>query len=199
MPPSPKSDEARDDLAGDYALMAGIRSRDESALSALYDRYSPLVYAHCLRVLGDPGEAEDLLIDIFWELWDRGDRYDAARGRPLAHILGLTRSRATDRLRARRSRKRIAGVASGPESQLENEAASEPPADSHSIVVEQQKRVTAAMAQLPADQRQALELAFYDAMSHSEVAAKLGQPLGTVKSRIRQALISLRGLLGRNE
>ena len=90
----------------DLPLMAAIRAGDESAFSTLYTRYSGMVYALCLRMLQDAGQAEDCLVDIFWELWERRDRYDASRGRPLPHILGLARSRATDRLRSRQVLKR---------------------------------------------------------------------------------------------
>jgi RNA polymerase sigma-70 factor (ECF subfamily) len=179
----------------DFALMAGIRSRDPSALSAFYERYGGVVYGVCLRALRDPGEAEDLLIEIFWELWERGERFDASRGSPVGHVLGLARSRVVDRLRSRKSRDRAATDGSHAlQAVFAARMRSEGPLVS-AILAEQRVRVTGALKALPPDQRQALEMAFFDAMSHSEVAEKLQQPVGTVKSRIRQALIHLRGTL----
>jgi len=181
--------------ADDYALMAGVRARDARTLAALFDRYSGLVYGLCIRALRDPRDAEDLLIDIFAELWERGDRYDAARGSPVGHIMGLARSRVVDRLRSRRS-----ASAAGMRGAANVEAASNivgaevGPLEA-AINAEQRARVVAALDTLPADQRQALELAFFEALTHAEVAQRLLQPLGTVKSRIRQALIQLRNLL----
>src|SRR3954469_11883338 len=91
----------RQGLDDDYLLMEGIARRDPSALSRLYDRHSPVVYALCLRILRDPGMAEDTLIDVFQEIWQKADRYNAGRGTPTAYLLTLTRSRALDRARMR--------------------------------------------------------------------------------------------------
>lgn len=178
---------------GDYALMAAIRVRDEGALAELYDRYAGLVYAVCLRTLGDAGEAEDLLIDIFWELWERGERYDPQRGKPVSHILGLTRSRAIDRLRVRRTAAHIRGEEIGEEAVAQESVSNTPPAAA--ALAEERERVRRALSNLADEQREVLELAFFNAKSHSEIARSLGQPLGTVKSRIRQAMINLRSLL----
>jgi RNA polymerase sigma-70 factor (ECF subfamily) len=179
----------------DYALMAAVRERDQSALAALYDKYQAVVYAACLRSLRDKQEAEDLLVDIFWELWDRADRFDQTRGRPLAYILGLTRSRVVDRLRASRSRLRLQQPMDG-DHQPDGRADESLPPPSAASLAEQRQRVTRAMEVLSPDQREALELAFFDGLSHGEVAQKLNQPLGTVKSRIRQGLIRIRQILG---
>lgn len=185
--------------ADDYALMIKVRGRDAAALAALFDRYSGMVYGLCLRGLRDPRDAEDLLIEVFTELWTRGDRYDPGRGSPVGHLIGLARSRLVDRLRSRR-----AGIRAGTqgaadvETALHVEGSAPGPLDS-AINAEQQILVARAVAALSADQRQALELAYFEALSHTEVAQRLGQPLGTVKSRIRQALIQLRQALGRED
>ena len=181
----------------DYALMAGVRARNPVALAALYDRYSAAVYGFCLRALANPGDAEDLLVDIFSELWERGDRYDPNRGSPIGHIMGLARSRTIDRLRSRRS---AANAGMDGRAQLESAADLRGreigPLDAASGA-EQAGNVVAALQSLTPDQRQALELAYFESLSHSEIAQRLGQPLGTVKSRIRQALLQLRDKLGR--
>ena len=155
----------------DYALMASIRSRDSRAFAALYDRYSSTVYGLCLRALHDPRDAEDLLIDIFSEIWERGDRFDPTRGSPVGYVMGLSRSRLVDRLRSRRSAAQ-AGLsgAAGVESASNLQGADPGPLDS-AMDAEQRLKVTAAMGMLTPDQRQALELAYFDALSHTEVAA----------------------------
>jgi RNA polymerase sigma-70 factor, ECF subfamily len=196
------SEQAIESVAGptdDYALMIGVRDRDAAALAALFDRYSGMVYGLCLRGLRDRRDAEDLLIDVFTELWTRGDRYDPCRGSPVGHLIGLARSRLVDRLRSRRAgaRARTQGAAEV-ETASDVEGSAPGPLDS-AINAEQQARVAQALAALPVDQRQALELAYFEALSHTEVAQRLGQPLGTVKSRIRQALIQLRQALGRQD
>lgn len=182
--------------ADDFALMQGIRARDAASLGKLYDRYSGAVYGLCLRALHDSRDAEDLLVDIFAELWERGDRFDPSRGSPIGHIMGLARSRVIDRLRSRRSAgKARFNTAADVDAAVELRETGLGPLDS-AINTEQRSKVVNAMQSLPPDQRQALELAFFEALSHSEVAERLGQPLGTVKSRIRQALLHLRTYFG---
>jgi RNA polymerase sigma-70 factor (ECF subfamily) len=195
----PDINQAAPLTGNDYALMAGICARDSASLAALYERYSGAVYGLCLRALTDPRDAEDLLIDIFAEIWERGDRYDPDRGSPIGHIMGLARSRVIDRLRSRRSAAK-AGLDGRVQVEPETDIRSnqDGPLDS-AIGAEQAGNVVAALQTLSPDQRQALELAFFEAMSHSEIAERLGQPLGTVKSRIRQALIQMRTALGQTD
>jgi len=181
----------------DYALMSGLAARDDSALGRLYDRYGPVVYALCTKVLGDPMAAEEVVFDVFWEIWDRADRFDATRGTPLAYLLGVTRSRATDRLRSLHARKRQLGTISvGDDDRAVAGAIYESTPADDAVLDEQRIRVRGALEQLQPLDREALELAFYEALSHSEIAVRLNSPLGTVKSRIRQALLKLRKLLG---
>lgn len=183
--------------ADDFVLMERVAARDSGALSALYERYGAVVYSLCLRGLRDTGDAEDLLVDVFWEVWDRADRYDSARGSPCSYLMGVARSRLVDRLRSRKSKRRI--NAEPASDNLAYNSATRGPADNPadaSVLAERQARVRAAMASLSPPQRQALEMAFYDSMTHSEVAEALKEPIGTVKSRIRQALIQLRKTLG---
>jgi RNA polymerase sigma-70 factor (ECF subfamily) len=180
----------------DAALMAGIRSRNSQSLAQLYDRHSSMVFALCVRMLRDRDEAEDVMLEVFWELWDRSARYDPSRSNPLTYLMRVTRSRLIDRLRARRSRQRTE-LASSDLAEVDiglGDPDIEPLAGT--LRVEQRELVSRAMQSLSVEQRQAVEMAFFDAMTHSEIAEKLKQPLGTIKSRIRQALTRLRQSLG---
>jgi RNA polymerase sigma-70 factor (ECF subfamily) len=178
----------------DLTLMRAIAAGDAAALRELYDRHSPLMMGLALRILGDRMAAEDLLIDVFWEVWRKADRYNAARSNPLSYLLMLTRSRAIDRRRSGARQRDLAGrssVGDGPETGLPAAPAAEGPLG-NAMCNELCQRVRAAMARLDAAQRQAVELSFFDDLSHSEIAARLNKPLGTVKTNIRQGLIHLR-------
>lgn len=182
--------------ADDEALMRGVAAGDRQSFERLYDRYSPRVFAFCLRSLGDRSEAEDLVVEIFWELWRRQDRYEPERSSPLTYLMKVTRSRVIDRLRSIRAKQINVPTSSEAASpRAADYAACAPGPADQAVNAEQQVRVRKALSTLTADQRQALEMAYFDAMSYSEVADSLGQPLGTVKSRIRQALKQLRELL----
>jgi len=175
----------------DLFLMRGIAAGDRKAFSILFDRHSPMLLSICRRILKDAGSAEDILMDVFFEVWTRADRYDASRGTPLTYLVTLTRSRAIDRQRS---------VASHPpESSFspDNSTQTSPQADPLQIANanEQGQIVRAALAGLDTQQRQVLECAFYEGLSHSEIAEKLQKPLGTVKTYIRQGLIRLRDSL----
>jgi RNA polymerase sigma-70 factor (ECF subfamily) len=189
---------ARDDAppmggADDLALMEGIAARVAGALQRLYDRHAPLVMAVCVRILRDRAEAEDVMVDVFWELWDRADRYDAKRGNPLTYLTTLARSRAIDRRRARGKVRPIDLDATAP--------AAAPMGDSpENGVMADENRVLVkrALSNLDPTQRQVIECAFYDGLTHTEIAEKLDKPLGTVKTWIRQGLIRLRESLRTN-
>lgn len=176
--------------------MRGVAAGDRQSFERFYDRYSPRVFAFCLRSVGDRSEAEDLVVEIFWELWRRQDRYEPQRSSPLTYLMNVTRSRIIDRLRSIRAKRAVAQVQSDTSSSIALEPAGSAPGPVEQVVsAEQRMRLRAALNRLTADQRQALELAYFDALSYSEVAESVGQPLGTVKSRIRQALKQLRELL----
>jgi RNA polymerase sigma-70 factor (ECF subfamily) len=175
----------------DLSLMQAIARGDREALSLLYDRHSPLVLAICRRVLKDAGDAEDVMTDVFFEVWSKADRFDASRGNPLTYLVTLSRSRAIDRQRSRASRPKIS-------SDYTDATATEDPVPNplESInLKERQAQVRAALSGLEPIQREVLECSFYDGLSHSEIAAKLNRPLGTVKTYIRQGLIRLRDSL----
>ncbi len=171
--------------------MRAIAARDPDALEQLYDRYAPLAMAVCLRVLRDFGRAEETTIDVFAELWRKPDRYDPTRGGVRGFILLLARSRSIDRLRSVRtepSNRPLHGVTG-----TADQAAPRPA----EAVIEQERAnlVRAAVDALEPQHREALEAAFFEGLSHTEVADKLHRPLGTVKSHIRQALSKLRDAL----
>jgi RNA polymerase sigma-70 factor (ECF subfamily) len=178
----------------DGALMMRICSGDASALARLYDRHGSLVFGLCLRALGDRSEAEGLTLDIFWEIWSAHDRYDASRANPLTYLLRVARSRIIDRMRLRRSRERQGPVAAPGGNGALMEDLRRGPLEAASLD-EEQARVLRALDGLTPEQRAAIELSFFDALSHAEIAERLGEPLGTIKSRIRQALIRLRDFL----
>jgi RNA polymerase sigma-70 factor (ECF subfamily) len=191
---SPGSDRPADD---DFALMDAVASRDQGALSLLYDRHASEVLGVCIRILKERGEAEEVTGDVFTEVWDRATRYDATRGHPVAYLLNLARSRAIDRLRTKARRDRIivdaeggVGPGGGSRRPAEAVAAGSPFADA--LTGQMRNHIERAMGGLHPEQKRALILAYFDGMSHSEIASALGEPLGTVKTRIRQGLLRLR-------
>jgi RNA polymerase sigma-70 factor, ECF subfamily len=177
--------------ADDAALIARMRSGDEQALGLFFDRWQDVVRATALRIVGEPMEAEDVVEDVFWQVWRQADRFDVGRGGVATWLLTMTRSRALDRLRAiRRSRE------STPLDDLEHhgDAAidlnSDPQADVE--LGERSRRIRAALLTLPDEQRESLELAYFEGLSQSEIAQRTSQPLGTVKTRMRLAMQKLR-------
>jgi RNA polymerase sigma-70 factor, ECF subfamily len=159
-----------------------MKSGDQSALAELYDRYSSVVYAVALRVLGDTGAAEDVLQEVFLQLWRNPGAFDAARGSLGSWLAVITRNRAIDLLRRRRPATDIEDVIVSVAPDLAAEA-------DRSRAAAKVRDVMAAMAK---PQRTALEMAYFEGMSHSEIARKTGEPLGTIKTRIRAGLIALR-------
>ena len=180
---TPGSDRAADD---DFALMDALASRDEGALSLLYDRHASAVLGVCVRILKERSDAEEVTGEVFTELWERASRYDATRGHPVAYLLNLARSRAIDRLRTRARRERIIVDADAAEAV----AAGSPFAEARTG--QMRTHIARAMGDLHPEQKRALILAYFDGMSHSEIASALSEPLGTVKTRIRQGLLRLR-------
>jgi RNA polymerase sigma-70 factor (ECF subfamily) len=173
-------------------LLAAVRCGDRRAFRALYDRFAPEVLALCERILHHRADAEDAVADVFWEVWQRRDRYDASRGGARPYLMTLARSRAIDRLRSQAARPeaRNEGARRTPEqNELTGTMAS--PEDS-AAYAELKVRVAAALAELDARQREAMELAYYEGLSHQQIAERLTAPLGTVKTHIRKGLAKLR-------
>jgi RNA polymerase sigma-70 factor (ECF subfamily) len=176
--------------------MAAINRGEAAALERLYDRHGAAVLAICLRILRDRAEAEEVLEEVFWEIWARRERYDAARSVPFTYLMTLARSRALDRLRFRRRR---AGVwlEIGALEQAGESTAAGNGADPFEDASATQRRVAIdrALEELPAPHRRAVEMNFFEGLSHREISERLGDPLGTVKTRIRQGLLTLRKAL----
>lgn len=180
----------------DFSLMEKIALGDRSAMDLLYRRYSPVVFSICMRIVGDQGIAEDLLIDVFFELWRKGERYDPARGAPLTYITTLARSRAIDRKRGKGGRWNTG--AEGAIERMADAGFGEDPAPTppqSSMLNEQAGAVRKALSHLEEDHRETLELSYFEGLSHSQIATKLGKPLGTVKTHIRMGIIRMRELL----
>src|SRR5450755_2897733 len=159
----------------DLGLVTAIRSGDQGAMAALYDRYSSIVYSVALRVLQDTGAAEDVLQDIFMQLWRNPGAFDASRGNMAAWLAVITRHRSIDALRRRRPENDIEDVVVSVEPDLASDADRSRTMD----------KVRGALRTMPALQRCALEMAYFEGLTHSEIAEKTGEPLGTIKTRIR--------------
>jgi RNA polymerase sigma-70 factor (ECF subfamily) len=177
-----------EDRLADQSALARMARGDQAALAELYDRHARPVYSLALRILRERADAEDVVQDVFAQVWSQAGRYDTSRGAVAAWLLMMARSRAIDRLRARNARPETAADAQVVE-RLPDAAA---PQDLQLLSAEQVRNLVSALNQLPASQRTALELAYYEGLTHVEIADRLSEPLGTVKTRIRQAVIRLR-------
>lgn len=175
----------------DGQLLQAVARGDQEALITLHRRYVNLVYSMAWRVLQDVGLAEEVTQDIFLKLWDKGQRYDPARGRFSSWLLSVTRFAAIDRLRREGRRPRQAEVATG---DLDGSEALERLLPSDHAAWERGQHLRLVLAQLPHEQRQIIELAYFGGLTHSELAEQLGLPLGTVKGRLRLGLEKLRSL-----
>ena len=173
-------------------LLAVCAEGDQTALASLYDQSSALVYSLALRMLADSGDAEEVTIDVYHQVWRAARSYDSSRGSVTSWLVTLARNRAIDRLRSRAVRARseepiakhsdVLSFAAGP--------------DEATLAGQCRKRILAAMAALSPEQREAIELAFFSGLTHAELAGRLRQPLGTVKTRIRLGMMKLREQLG---
>jgi RNA polymerase sigma-70 factor (ECF subfamily) len=174
--------------------MQRLLLRDRQAFEVIYDRYGDLVYSTALRILRDPHLAEDISQEIFVRLWRKPDRYVAERGRFLTWLISVTRNRAVDEVRAHGRRRRY--ETASPEEQ-EREVPADEAIDPalNAQLTEERHIVRAALAELPPEQRQAIELAFFGGLTQQEIADRLSQPLGTVKTRIRLGMQKLRARL----
>jgi len=171
----------------DEDLLVAIAGGDERALGELYDRLGGVAYRLAVRILRDPALAQDAVQDAFLGVWRTAAAFDPSRGKASTWLLTLVHRRAVDVVR-REDRRRAEPLEDAP-------VASGEATDETAEVREERRRVQAALAQLPADQREALELAYYGGLTQSELAERLGVPLGTVKSRMFTGLSKLRDLL----
>jgi RNA polymerase sigma-70 factor (ECF subfamily) len=177
----------------DAALVRGMADGDDRALGALYDRWQGIVHGVVARILRQPNDIEDVVEETFWQAWRQASRFDPARGAVQTWLLTIARSRALDRARALRRRRESPIEGDDGEVVVQQVAPDDPGLDAEAA--ERRRVVTAALAQLPAEQREALELGYYGGLSQSEIAERTGQPLGTVKTRMRLAMQKLRSQL----
>jgi RNA polymerase sigma-70 factor (ECF subfamily) len=172
------------------ACVTRLSEGSEDALGVIYDQTSSLVYSIALGMLGDRADAEEVTLDVYSQIWRGASSFRAERGTVTGWLITMTRSRAIDRLRTRRRTASETDVDS-----LQDKPTSAPSPEQSTITGEQQRRVRTALAALPTTQRQLIELACYGGYSHSELAEKMGLPLGTVKTRMRMGLTRMRELL----
>ena len=173
-------------------LLAAVRLGDRLAFRALYDRFAPELLALCERILHHRADAEDALADVFWEVWKRRDRYDVTRGPARPYLMTLARSRAIDRLRSHAARPESRADAGSRLADQRELTAAAPLPDESAADGETRVRIIAALAELDVRQREAMELSYYEGLSHQQIADRLGAPLGTVKTHIRKGLLKLR-------
>jgi RNA polymerase sigma-70 factor, ECF subfamily len=175
---------ASDDARADIALLTRVIARDGAAIGELYDRHRRLLYGLILRIVRDRSEAEEVLQEVFVQVWTRAETYNVELGAPVAWLVRIARNRAIDQLRANSVRARTV------------EATPLPPAvetpETRAVMSEQQRAVARALGALPPEQRELIEHAYFQGLTQSELAERFHLPLGTVKTRIRTGMMTLR-------
>ena len=177
------------DTDTDVALLTAIAAREEAALAQLYDRYRAILFGLLMRILNNREEAEDVLQEVFLQVWRKAADFDESRGRPFTWLVTLARSRGIDRLRTLAARERVAEAGAREPSEEISDAATD------AFKSEQRGLVSDALAKLPDEQKRPIMLAYFEGLTQSEIATSLGAPLGTVKTRMRTGMIRLRELL----
>lgn len=190
---SPQDSRQLDPRNQDWAaLIKRVADGDQFALTTLYDSTSRLVFGLIMRVVTDRSVAEEVLLDVYTQVWRQASTYDSKRGAPLAWLMTIARTRGIDRLRSgkyeHQNRESLDAVG-------EFSSSSASPEDD-SVTAERRKLVRSALDSLTPEQREVIELAYYLGLSHSEIALRLGQPLGTIKTRTRLGMMKLRDVLG---
>ena len=183
---------AVDHAMADRELMTRVVAGDEAAFSKMYRQLSPGLFSMIYQILQDQKESEDVLQEAFVQMWKKSSSYDPGRSALFTWAVMISRNKAIDRLRGRQRRTRLVEDAT---SELSASPELETGADVLSGQSDERKRIRGAMSSLPAPQREAIELAFFSDMTQAEVSAKLSEPLGTIKARIRRGLLTLRDLL----
>jgi RNA polymerase sigma-70 factor, ECF subfamily len=177
------------DLERDIELLRRIAEGDHSAFSSFYDQYSGLMFSIAVKVLNDPKEAEDVLQEVFMQIWNRADAYDPALGKPTSWAVTLTRNKAIDRIRASQRRSRLLEQATIEATAMPDDS---PSANEKLLGRENAEMIRSVVAALPSDQKRAIELAFFSGLTQDEIAKTLQEPLGTIKARIRRGMLKLR-------
>jgi RNA polymerase sigma factor (sigma-70 family) len=178
----------------EFSLLKRISQKDETALSELYDRYARILYSVAFKSLGSVEESEEVVLDVFSQVWRIADRYDSRKARVDTWLFMLMRSRVLDRLRAVQRLGKLP-TTSMEAAEIQIAEPSVNPVE-NALICERRAQVLAALATLPPTQRLVIELAYYQGLSQSEIAAQTGLSLGTVKTRVRLALSKLRVALG---
>jgi len=175
-----------DNALTDGELLTRLYDRDKDALGVLYDRYSGYVNAQAMKMLGSQDESEEIIQEVFWRLWKGRIKFDPQRGRFSTWLFAVVRNRCLDRLRSKKRKPFM-------ETLTETSAGQDPHNPEEEVyIAERRQIVQQALGQLPPEQRQAVELAFYQGMTHSEISEHLETPLGTIKSRIKIGMDKLK-------
>lgn len=183
-----------DDRAIELDLLARVAKRERPAFEQLYDRYSNILYATAMKFLKEDADAQDVVQDVFIQIWDKAKLYDPAKGKPLTWALTLTRNRSIDRIRAIQRRTRLRDDFEKETVVDESEGVRE--ALSGVDASEKSQILRDAVGRLSPEQRNVIELAFFSGFTQSEIADRLGEPLGTIKARARRGLMKLKEILG---
>jgi RNA polymerase sigma-70 factor (ECF subfamily) len=183
-----------DDRAVELDLLARITKRERAAFEELYTRYSNILYATAMKFLKEDADAQDVVQDVFIQIWDKAKLYDPAKGKPLTWALTMTRNRSIDRIRAIQRRTRLRDDFE--KETVADESAGIREALSGVDASERTQILRDAVARLSPEQRKVIDLAFFGGLTQSEIADRLGEPLGTVKARARRGLMKLKEHLG---
>jgi RNA polymerase sigma-70 factor (ECF subfamily) len=173
-------------------LLAQVTKGDQRAFEELYDQSSSILFTLAARILGNHDEAADLLQEVYLEVWRKAARYDPRRGSPMAWLVTLTRSRAIDRLRSRSAKSPVSVPGETAASTVQ---ANGPSPFEALAIIEVRTLVAQALSELPVAQQKALELAYYEGLSHSEIAVRLNEPIGTIKTRVKLGMHKLKAAL----
>jgi RNA polymerase sigma-70 factor (ECF subfamily) len=183
------------ELENEIELLKRVGQGDRGSFEALYDRFSRVLFSTAYRVLNNQEAAEDVLQDVFIQIWEKAPLYDPARGKPMTWAITLTRNKAIDRLRSTQRRSRLADDIlreSETSAQMDDRSSFDAAASEDTG-----KLVREAIQKLPKEQREAIELAFFQSLTQVEIAERLSEPLGTIKARIRRGMVRLREMLDR--
>ena len=183
-----------DDRAIEMDLLARVAKHERAAFEQLYDRYSNIIYATAMKFLKEDADAQDVVQDVFIQIWDKAKLYDPAKGKPLTWALTLTRNRSIDRIRAIQRRTRLRDDFE--KETVVDESAGVREALSGVDASEKSQILRDAVGRLSPEQRNVIELAFFSGFTQSEIADRLGEPLGTIKARARRGLMKLKEILG---